>query len=122
MYRTFQLASLILLLVNVNIMAQTTDKQEITLAYYVDPNSNLYGKWTELIYTDAFARLDIIFTYSVMPAIRASRMADLGREATIRSPSSITFVKLRSTRSNNRPKPKPHPCLRVRFAWTRRAP
>ncbi|NRD75458.1 hypothetical protein HQQ94_19985 [Shewanella sp. VB17] len=77
MYRKFQLASLLLLLVNA--MAQATDKQEITLAYYVEPNSNLYGKWTELIYTDAFARLDIVFTYRVMPAIRASKMADLGR-------------------------------------------
>ncbi|NRD72323.1 hypothetical protein HQQ94_03510 [Shewanella sp. VB17] len=58
---------------------QGVDRQKITFACYLDPNTNFYTKWGELVYTDALSRLNIDFSCSIMPAIRASRMVDLGK-------------------------------------------
>ncbi|NRD74271.1 transporter substrate-binding domain-containing protein [Shewanella sp. VB17] len=59
----------------------TTDaaSRKMTFAFIVDPNTNIHAKWTELIYIEAFSRLNIDFEYVILPAIRASRMSDLGR-------------------------------------------
>lgn len=51
----------------------------ITMAFYEDPSDNLYFRWCELIYTEAFARLGYQFRYQVVPPIRASMMADTGK-------------------------------------------
>ncbi|MGL5665122.1 MAG: hypothetical protein ACRDD9_03235 [Shewanella sp.] len=51
----------------------------ITMAFYEDPSDNLYFRWGELIYTEAFARLGYQFRYQVVPPIRASMMADTGK-------------------------------------------
>ncbi|WP_254303989.1 hypothetical protein [Shewanella sp. VB17] len=69
----------ITLFISFSATSQATEKKHITFAFYTDPNTNLYGKWADLIYTDAFSRLGIDFSYVVLPAIRASKMADLGR-------------------------------------------
>ncbi|NRD72325.1 hypothetical protein HQQ94_03520 [Shewanella sp. VB17] len=68
-----------LLLTISSFMVHTSERQHITLAFYADPNTNSEVKWGELIYTEAFSRLNVDFSYIVLPAIRASRMADLGK-------------------------------------------
>ncbi|NRD72326.1 hypothetical protein HQQ94_03525 [Shewanella sp. VB17] len=68
-----------LLLTISSFMVHTSERQQITFAFFNDPNSNLYAKWITLVYTDAFSQLDIDFAYSVMPALRASNMVDLGK-------------------------------------------
>ncbi|MFV0596882.1 hypothetical protein [Shewanella sp.] len=57
----------------------TSDKPVITLAYYESPKDNLYFRFGELIYTEAFARLGYQFNYQVVPPMRASLMADSGK-------------------------------------------
>lgn len=54
-------------------------KPIITMAFYEDPKHNFYFKWAELIYTQAFERLGYGFSYQVVPAARASMMADSGK-------------------------------------------
>uniref|UniRef100_Q0HZ70 Solute-binding protein family 3/N-terminal domain-containing protein n=1 Tax=Shewanella sp. (strain MR-7) TaxID=60481 RepID=Q0HZ70_SHESR len=57
----------------------TSDKPIITMAFYEDPKDNLYFRLSELIYTEAFARLGYQFNYLVVPPMRASLMADSGK-------------------------------------------
>ncbi|NRD74954.1 hypothetical protein HQQ94_17375 [Shewanella sp. VB17] len=59
-------------------MAQANEKN-ITLSFFIDPDTNIHMKWSELIYSEALTRLNIKFSYIVLPAIRASLMADLGK-------------------------------------------
>ncbi|MGI2058010.1 hypothetical protein ACRN9T_12620 [Shewanella baltica] len=59
--------------------AALADKPIITMAFYEDPKHNFYFKWAELIYTQAFERLGYGFSYQVVPAARASMMADSGK-------------------------------------------
>lgn len=59
--------------------AALADKPIITMAFYEDPKHNFYFKWAELIYTQAFGRLGYGFSYQVVPAARASMMADSGK-------------------------------------------
>lgn len=61
------------------VSATAESKPIITMAFYDDPNHNFYFKFAELLYTDAFSRLGYDFTYQVVPAIRASIMADTGK-------------------------------------------
>lgn len=70
--------SLIIILIAASLAVQATDSKVIKLAFLANPNTDLYTKWLHLIYNDAFNRLGINFSYIVMPALRASRMADLG--------------------------------------------
>ncbi|NRD74902.1 hypothetical protein HQQ94_17105 [Shewanella sp. VB17] len=79
MNKTIKGTSVIIILLLLNIIVVKANSQEITLAYVNDPKVDIYGKWGELIYRDAFARLNIDFSYIILPMIRASRMADLGR-------------------------------------------
>lgn len=59
--------------------ASSENKPMITMAFYEDPKHNFYFKWAELIYTQAFERLGYDFSYQVVPAARASMMADSGK-------------------------------------------
>lgn len=77
MHRKVKLINLIFLVAMLTITAQADD--DITLSFIIDPNTNLYMKWSELIYLEAFTRLNINFSYVVLPAVRASLMADLGK-------------------------------------------
>ncbi|NRD72329.1 hypothetical protein HQQ94_03540 [Shewanella sp. VB17] len=79
MNRILQLTSYIVLLTTFSFMAQAIDKEKITLALIDDPNVNLYTKWLHLVYSDALTRLNIDFSYVVMPAIRSSKMTDIGK-------------------------------------------
>ncbi|MCH1929502.1 hypothetical protein L9G16_04855 [Shewanella sp. A25] len=58
---------------------QNQDHPTITMAFYADPKHNLYFRWGELLYTEAFARLGYQFSYQVVPAMRASLLADSGK-------------------------------------------
>ncbi|NRD73978.1 hypothetical protein HQQ94_12165 [Shewanella sp. VB17] len=60
------------------ITAQAADKQNIHFAFVAEPNSNPHIRSIELIYTEAFSRLNMDFSYIVVPVIRASKMADFG--------------------------------------------
>ena len=51
----------------------------ITFAFFEEPADNVYFKWAELIYREAFRRLGYGFDYKVYPALRASLMADSGK-------------------------------------------
>ena len=79
MFRVIQTISLMVLLTSLSLIAETADRQKITFAFFDDPNTSATMKYTELVYTDAFYRLNIDFSYAVFPSIRASKMADLGR-------------------------------------------
>ncbi|NRD72324.1 hypothetical protein HQQ94_03515 [Shewanella sp. VB17] len=70
---------MIIWITTLSFMAQTVERQQLSFTFYAEPNTNVYLKWVELIYTDAFNRLNIDFSYTIMPSIRASRMSDLGK-------------------------------------------
>ncbi|NRD74838.1 hypothetical protein HQQ94_16750 [Shewanella sp. VB17] len=61
-----------------SLIVQGANNQSIKLAFPADPDSNVNMKWAELIYTDAFLRININFSYIVLPVVRASRMTDSG--------------------------------------------
>ena len=58
---------------------QTSEQDPIVLAVFIDPNTNVEAKWVELIYQTAFARLGRKVQLLVVPAARASLMADAGK-------------------------------------------
>ncbi|NRD75797.1 hypothetical protein HQQ94_21780 [Shewanella sp. VB17] len=68
-----------IILATISITAHTADKQHIKLAFIADPSTNLYMKFSELVYIDAFNRLNIDVSFIVLPPLRASNMADLGK-------------------------------------------
>ncbi|NRD72331.1 hypothetical protein HQQ94_03550 [Shewanella sp. VB17] len=77
--RKTQLISFVLLFITLDFTVYAADKQSINLSTIGEPNQSLYVTWLHLIYTHAFDRLNIDVTYTALPAIRASKMADLGR-------------------------------------------
>lgn len=50
----------------------------ITLVSSIDTKESMYGRWLELIYQDAFARLGYDFSYVGYPGGRAPQMAERG--------------------------------------------
>ncbi|NRD72430.1 hypothetical protein HQQ94_04050 [Shewanella sp. VB17] len=79
MHLIVKFINVMILLLSLILAAEAADKQKITFAFMADPNASLPMKWAELVYTDAFSRLNIDFSYKIMPAIRASKMIDLGK-------------------------------------------
>lgn len=66
--------SLILLLISTPVFAT----HRITMAFWEDPSQSPVWRWAELVYTAAFQRLDLEFSYEVYPPIRASLVANDG--------------------------------------------
>lgn len=50
----------------------------ITMVFFEDPAVSIEHKWAELVYTEAFSRLNLEFRYKVYPPKRASIMANNG--------------------------------------------
>ena len=57
--------------------AQSADRQIVMVFAY--PNTDFYGKWTELLYTEAFRRLNMELVMKSYPGERAAMMVSEGR-------------------------------------------
>ncbi|NRD72330.1 hypothetical protein HQQ94_03545 [Shewanella sp. VB17] len=79
MFTALKKIIIIFIISHLILVTHIAEAQKITFAFNAEPTASLYVKWGELVYTDAFARLNIDFSYIVLPAIRASQMADLGQ-------------------------------------------